>query len=87
MYYNPGGYWPGQYDGNGRNYESFYRVITIVEAVNIALQQVPGQAIKAELDMEKGLRVFEVDIITTQGVKYEVSVDVNTGRVVGVKLD
>lgn len=87
MYYYIGGYYPGHPGGYERNYGAFYREITIVDAMNIALQQVQGQVVKAELDMEKGLKVYEVDIITPQGVKYEVLVDVNTGGIVGVKLD
>jgi uncharacterized membrane protein YkoI len=87
MYYQAGNYWSGQNYGYGRDYDTFYREITIVDAINIALQQVPGQVVKAELETEQGLRVYEVDIITSQGIKYEVLVDVNTGGVLEVKLD
>jgi uncharacterized membrane protein YkoI len=87
MYYPTGGYWPEHNYGYGRNNGAFYREVTIVEAMNIALQQVPGQVVKIELGTEKGIRVYEVDIITAQGIKYEVSVDVNTGGIVEVEMD
>lgn len=63
------------------------RRISIEEAMNIALGQVPGQVVKVELDHEKGVLVYEVDIVTAQGVKYEVIVDVNNGTILEVKLD
>lgn len=61
--------------------------ISIVEAMDIALKQVPGQVVKAELDHEKGMLVYEIDIVTAQNVKYEVVVDANNGSVIEVKLD
>lgn len=70
------------------NYEQhLYRQITMEEAMGIALGQVPGQIVKVELDTEKGVQVYEVDIITAQGVKYEVAVNVSTGEIVEIELD
>lgn len=63
------------------------RRISIEEAMNIATGQVPGQVVKVELEHEKGVLVYEVDIVTTQGVKYEVTVDANNGTILEVKLD
>lgn len=64
-----------------------YRQITIEEAMNIAVGRVPGQIVKVELERENGVWVYEVDIITSQGVKYEVVVDMNTGNIVKVEMD
>ena len=61
--------------------------ISIEEAMNIALSQVQGEVVKIELEHEKGMLVYEVDIVTVQGVKYEVVVDANNGTVLGVELD
>lgn len=78
----------GQYWSWPQNeYGNWFRQITIEEAMHIALQQVPGQIVKVELEMEHGSRIYEVDIINQQGVKYEVKVDVNTGRIINVELD
>ncbi|MDY0396164.1 PepSY domain-containing protein [Virgibacillus halophilus] len=63
------------------------RRVTIEEAMHTALQQVPGQVIKIELDTEHGIQVYEVDIVTAQGVKYEVNVAVDTGEIVNIELD
>ncbi len=76
---NPYGFAP-----NGAHW---YRQITIEEAMDIALQQVPGQVVKVELDSKNGMQVYEVEIITSQGSKYEVEVDVNTGGIVDIDLD
>lgn len=67
--------------------QHFYRQITIEEAMNIALEQVPGQVVKVEMDTEKGVQVYEVDIVTAQNVKYEVAVNMNTGEIVEIELD
>lgn len=63
------------------------RRVSIEEAIGIALEQVPGQVVKVELEHEQGILVYEVEIVTQQGVKYEVAVDVSTGSVVSVELD
>ncbi|NYF25356.1 PepSY domain-containing protein [Sporosarcina sp. JAI121] len=64
-----------------------YRRITIDQAMAIALERVPGQVVKAELDYEDGMLVYEVDVRTMEGYKYEVKIDANTGAVLKVKLD
>lgn len=55
-------------------------------AIQIALQQVPGQVIKVELDYENGILVYEIDIRTTSGV-YEVHVHAITGQILKVEKD
>lgn len=69
------------------NYNNWYRRISMEEAMSIALERVPGQVVKVELDTENGLLVYEVEIITPHGIKNEVDVDVNTGAIVKVELD
>ena len=55
--------------------------------MNIALQRVPGQVVKAELDYDDGMLLYEIDIRTAEGYKYEVKVYANTGAILRVKLD
>ncbi|MCG5103234.1 PepSY domain-containing protein [Oceanobacillus alkalisoli] len=69
------------------NRYSGYRQISIEEAMNIAVGRVPGQIVKVELEKEQGVWVYEVEIITAQGVKYEVEVDMNTGNIVKIEVD
>ncbi|MFS0576304.1 PepSY domain-containing protein [Sporosarcina sp. 179-K 3D1 HS] len=64
-----------------------YRRISLEQAVSIALQRVPGNVVKAELDNDDGHLVYEIDIRTANGLKYEVKVDANTGQIIRVKLD
>ncbi|KYH28339.1 PepSY domain-containing protein [Clostridium colicanis] len=60
--------------------------LTSEAAIQIALQRVPGQVIKVELDYENGILVYEIDIRTSLGV-YEVHVDAITGRILKVERD
>ena len=64
-----------------------YRRISMDQAMQIALQQVPGQVVKAELEVEHGIVIYEIEIRTHEGHKYEVEIDANTGNVLKVKLD
>lgn len=64
-----------------------HRQISMQEAMNIALGRVPGQVVKVELDSENGYWVYEVDIITSQGIKYKVEVEINSGAIVSVEVD
>lgn len=63
------------------------RRVNLVEAITIALEEVPGEAVEAEMKRKHGMLIYEVEIVTQQGVKYEVEVDVNTGNIVTVELD
>ena len=45
------------------------------------------QLVKAELDYDDGMLIYEIDIRTAEGYKYEVKVDANTGAISRVKLD
>ncbi|WP_052245764.1 PepSY domain-containing protein [Sporosarcina sp. ZBG7A] len=64
-----------------------YRVISIEEAMMIALQQVPGHVVKSELEYDHGSVIYEIKIRTRDGQKFEVKVDANSGKVLKVKLD
>lgn len=53
----------------------------------IALRQVPGNVVKAELEYDHGAVIYEIEIRANNGQKYEVKVDAITGNVLRVKLD
>src|SRR5699024_4607941 len=53
------------------------RQISIEDAIRIGREQVPGQVVKAELERKGGRLIYEVDVVTNQGVKYEVKIDAN----------
>ncbi len=53
--------------------------ISMGEAIDAAVQAVPGKAVEAYIDDEDGRTVFEVEIITDQGKTQEVYIDAQTG--------
>lgn len=55
-------------------------------AIQIALQRVPGQVIKVELDDENGILVYEIDIRTPTGI-YEVHVNAVNGQILKVERE
>lgn len=64
-----------------------YRRLSMDQAITIAVGRVPGEVVKAELEYENGALVYEIEIRTAQGVKYEVDVDAVSGEILKVKLD
>lgn len=66
-------------------YWGSYR-ISSEAAIQIALQRVPGQVIKVELDDYNGLLVYEIDIRTQRGV-YEVHVNAVTGQIIKTEME
>ncbi|WP_291568406.1 MULTISPECIES: PepSY domain-containing protein [unclassified Clostridium] len=69
------------------NYWRAYR-INSEAAIQIALEQFPGQVMKVEIDYKGDLLIYKVTIKNTTGV-YKVEIDANTGQIleVDVKVD
>lgn len=65
---------------------AYSRRITQQTAVEIALSQAAGEVINVDLELENGLLVYEVFILTPSGL-YEVKVDANTGAIVEIEFD
>ncbi|QBQ05114.1 peptidase [Sporosarcina pasteurii] len=80
--YNP--HWQAQ---RQPNQYSRYSRISIDDAMAIALEQIPGEVVKVELDTDNGAFVYEVDIISRQGIKYEFEIDAETGRIIKMHQD
>ncbi|MBY7144910.1 PepSY domain-containing protein [Virgibacillus sp. NKC19-3] len=85
-YWGPTGYPNWQHQGYGYR-ENWNRQINMIEGINIALQQVPGEVVSAELDTKNNTQIYEVEIVTQQGAKYEVDVDRSTGNILSIDLD
>ncbi|MEC2074530.1 PepSY domain-containing protein [Metabacillus fastidiosus] len=51
------------------------------QAQQIALQRVPGRVIHVDLDLEHGVLVYEVFILTAQNKIFEVEIIARIGRV------
>ncbi|WLV24564.1 PepSY domain-containing protein [Aciduricibacillus chroicocephali] len=73
--------------GGGDYPFQYYRAISMQEAMNIALSRVPGQVVKIELEQEHGKTIYEVEVLTAQGVKYELDIDSNTGQILKFESD
>lgn len=69
------------------NYWRTYR-INSEAAIQIALEQFPGQVMKVEIDYKGDLLIYKVTIRSTTGI-YKVEIDANAGKIleVDVKVD
>ena len=57
-------------------------------AEQIALEQVPNATVESvERDDEDGQTVYEVELLTSDGVEHEVVIDARDGRVLSVEED
>jgi uncharacterized membrane protein YkoI len=75
-------------------YEDFYHVhstpmyrqrITMQQAQEIALQRVSGEIIHVDMDLENGMLVYEVFILTPQDRIYEVEILAKSGRILKIE--
>ena len=55
--------------------------ITKQQAQEIALQPVPGEVMHVDMDLENGVLVYEVFIMTSQGKIFEVELLAENGKV------
>lgn len=54
------------------------------QAIDAAEAAIPGsRAVSAEFDSEHRTAVWEVEVVSPTGVEYEVTIDANTGEVLG----
>ncbi len=74
-------------------YENFYynnpasmnrQRITKQQAQEIALQRVPGKVLHVDLDLENGVLVYEVFILTSDNRIFEVEILAKSGRILKV---
>ncbi len=61
--------------------------ITLTQAVSAAEAQTGGKATKAELEVERGAVVFEVEVVTPDRKVFDLKIDAADGRVLSSKLD
>ncbi len=61
--------------------------LTMAEAIDAAVQAVPGKAVEAYIDKEDDRTVFEVEIISDQGGTKEVYIDAQTGSARKIEHD
>lgn len=61
--------------------------VSLEQATAIAMEQVPGMILGAEVESEDGATVWEIEIRDADGVVYEVELDANSGEVLEVEKD
>lgn len=59
--------------------------ITKQQAQSIALQHIPGEVLHVDMDLENGVLVYEVFILTSDNRIFEVEILAKSGRV--IKID
>lgn len=60
---------------------------TAEQARQIALAEVPGEVQETELEREDGMLVYEVEILTADGVEMEVEINADTGKILEVEAE
>ncbi|WP_395173438.1 PepSY domain-containing protein [Roseibium alexandrii] len=61
--------------------------VTEAQAIEIALKEVPGTVQETEFEREDGKEIFEVEIVTADGVEMEVEIDAASGTVLEIEQD
>jgi len=56
-------------------------------AVQIAMNAVPGKVFEAELELEDTLAVWEVEILNAEKQMVEIEIDANTGEILSQEID
>ena len=61
--------------------------LTMEQAIEIALMEVPGEVREAELDHEDGRRIFEIEILSADGIETELEIAADTGDVLEIEVE
>ena len=71
----------------GESILMFRQRLTVQQAQDIALQRIPGQVLHVNMDLEHGVFVYEIFILTSQNRVYEVEVNANNGNIIKVEQE
>ncbi|WP_152655104.1 PepSY domain-containing protein [Oceanobacillus sp. CFH 90083] len=72
---------------NNKPGQTSYRRITIQDAINTALGEIPDEVTKIGRESKNDILVYEVDNLSTHGSKYEVTIDTNTGEILKTETE
>ncbi|MGN7485756.1 PepSY domain-containing protein [Priestia megaterium] len=76
------------YENYDANINPMYRQrISMQQAQQIALQRIPGQILHVDMEMEDGMLVYEIFILTSQNRIYEVEISGRTGRILKIEKE
>jgi uncharacterized membrane protein YkoI len=61
--------------------------VTMQQAQEIALKRVPGNVVHVDMDLENGVLVYEVFILTADNRIFEVEVVARSGRILKIEQE
>jgi uncharacterized membrane protein YkoI len=61
--------------------------LTQEQVIEIALLEVPGDVQEIELERERGMMIYEIEILAADGLEMEVEINAQTGEVLEVEAD
>lgn len=82
--------------GNIQMYDNYFQSnetptyrqrITMQQAMDIALQSVPGNVVHVDMDLENGVLVYEVFVLTSDNRIFEVEIVAKTGRILKIEQE
>jgi uncharacterized membrane protein YkoI len=71
----------------GNHYPMYRQRITMQQAKEIALRHVPGTVQHIDMDLENGVLVYEVFILTPDNRIFEVEILARSGRVLKIEQE
>lgn len=78
----------GRNDNDDRNPNLVNEVVIGVDqAISIALADIPGKIIEAEIELENGVTVWEIEVLDESNQVFEFEIDANTGEILEKELD
>ncbi len=61
--------------------------LTEEQVIAIALAEVPGEVQEVELEREDGMQLYEIEILTADGIEMEVEIAATTGDVLQIEAE
>ena len=61
--------------------------LTEEQVIAIALAEVPGEVQEVELERENGMQIYEIEILSADGIEMEVEIAAATGDVLEIETD
>lgn len=61
--------------------------LTEAQAIEIALQNVPGEVQEIELEKEDGVMIYEIEVVKADGQEFEIEIAADSGTVLEVEAE
>lgn len=67
--------------------ESEGQIMTLEDILNIVNKELNGRILEAELEMRKGQYIYQLDLLDSDGVVWEVEYDASSGKLITKERD